>query len=139
MVRVEHSALIRAPRERVWAILTDYEGYPRTFPGITSVRNVHREGDRTSFELDQADFGTITVKDLVVTPQKIEREIATRRLHGQVLFSLQEAPEGTKFRIAFDVMPKGFLRLLAPLMKGRVRRVAEQNVTNLKKAAEVRG
>ncbi|MBI4415458.1 MAG: SRPBCC family protein [Euryarchaeota archaeon] len=131
MIHLEHSAIVRAPREKTFSVLTDYENYPRTFSAFKSVGNIRREDNRVSFALDG-----LAVIDRLTPPQQIEREVKFKNGHIRAMFRLNAIPDGTEFRFSADITLKGFLGLVAPLVKRRFAKISAQNIVEMKRAAE---
>lgn len=57
-VPVRGSWLIRAKRDAVYAIISDFEAMPRNFPKVAhSIRILERDGNHLTIEAESASFG----------------------------------------------------------------------------------
>ena len=56
-IRLQRSWIIRAPREEVYKILTNFENTPEYFPSVAkSAHIIERKGNRLSIEVEKKPF-----------------------------------------------------------------------------------
>ena len=86
-IRAEVSLFVRAPRQRVWDVVTDYERAPEFMRGLQSSKVVSRSGDTLRLQQkDQVRFGPFTfavdtVKDVRLTePVRTESRLVSGSL-----------------------------------------------------------
>ena len=67
-IRLERSWIVRAPREKVYEIMTDFEKVPEYFPGVAkSARIASQQGNRPAVEVETLAFrwsGTFRVHNV---------------------------------------------------------------------------
>jgi Polyketide cyclase / dehydrase and lipid transport len=121
-MHVSESTLIRAPRERVFAIYANYVNWPRLFPiTIKAVHLAHDEGDAKLLEIDHVE-GRVTNILRLRPPDTIEVDEDKRRYTGTFLNTFEAVPDGTRYTVAADIHLKGWYKLAAPFVGGYVRR-----------------
>ena len=123
-ILLKGSWIIKAPREKVYNIITDFENMPKYFPKVAeSLRIVSREGNNLTIEAQAKSFGKTFrthMKTRLCPPKGFisdnESAIGTA---GHEEFMLEEIPEGTKINYTYDVeLKNAFLRIFAkPLIK----------------------
>ena len=86
-IRAEVSLFVRAPRQRVWEVVTDYERAPEFMRSLQSSKVVSRSGDTLRLQQkDQVRFGPFTfavdtVKDVRLTePVRTESRLVSGSL-----------------------------------------------------------
>jgi ribosome-associated toxin RatA of RatAB toxin-antitoxin module len=126
-VRTEYSHLVRAPRERVFQALTDYEAIP-TWDRVMFKRvTVTERGPNTAtLDADVRFMGLKmrrTERHILTPPEKIEVDGSVRDAINTTVWTLRAAPEGTILTARLEVEFKGLLKLLQPLAERQVRNV----------------
>lgn len=113
------SWIIKAPREKIYAIMSDFEHMPKHFPKVAkSLKIVKREGNHLSIDGVAKTWGkTISVHmETELRPpygfvSDNKSQIGTA---GHEEFMMEEVPEGTKINYLYQVEIKSaFLRVLA--------------------------
>jgi hypothetical protein len=138
VLHIETSMLVHAPWERVAAIYGDYRSWPQLFPTIHGVKLVREEPGRIEVEVDH-DEG-IVPNVLTWLGRDTVRLDERKRLYDATFVNSFEAAGGnTRYRVAADIRLRGAYRLLAPLLRGLVRRRIERFVlAPVKARAEAR-
>src|SRR5262249_43820627 len=116
--------LIRAPKERVWSLLEDVEGWPNWAPANASNRVIShpilsKEGNVvTCDEYEQAGILITRHTDrYALYPQeRIEEEIIEGDFVGGIVLTLEVKSEGTLVHVDADVSPRNpWVRSLADI------------------------
>lgn len=104
MARIEERVRIEAPVERVWAVLTDWEGQARWMADArdVTVLSAVREGQGVVIRCATDLFGLVVDDDMEVTDWRAGERIAIRHLgriiRGVGAFELTPLPDGaTRF------------------------------------------
>ncbi len=127
MVRVSVSSIIKAPKERVWALIADVENWPRWAPSdarnrVISHPVVSREGNVVVCdEFEQAWLIKAKHRDryTLYPEERIDEEIIQGDFTGGISLTLKSVPEGTLAHVDADVSPRNFfLRFLSTLLGG---------------------
>lgn len=102
------SWIIKAPREKVYKIMSDFENMPKYFPAVAdSIRIIKREGDNLSIEARAKTFGRVfcahmetQLRPPIGYVSDNKSEIGTS---GHEEFLMEEIPEGTKINYTYDI------------------------------------
>lgn len=146
MARIEATTHIEAPSERVWDVLTDWEGQPRWMRDARSVvvLTPHREGLDVVLRC-RTDIvaGIVVTDDMITTAWQEQRLIGIRHLgriiRGEGAFEVLPTPEGTRMTWWEDVdAPLGALgeRAAGLLVAPLVERVFRASLAALKRVCE---
>jgi carbon monoxide dehydrogenase subunit G len=122
---LKKSWVIRAPREAVYAIVSDFENVPTYFPKVAqSLRILKKDGDTLTIEAKAKTFGrifTVQMRTRLRPPigyvSDNRSEIGTS---GHEEFLMEEIPEGTRIDYQYEVeLQNPILRLLGGFLIGR--------------------
>jgi len=126
-MRTEYSQLVKAPRERVFEALTDYEAIP-TWDRVMFKRvSVTQRGPNTA-TLD-ADVRFMGMKmrrmerHVLTPPEKVELDGSVRDAINTTVWTLRTVSEGTILTAELEVEFKGLLKLLQPIAERQMRTV----------------
>ena len=118
MKKITTEIEINAPVEKVWAVLTDFNNYPKWNPFIISIDGDIKEGKQFKVILQQPDSKPMTFKPRCL---KLEKDKEFRWLghlfiaglfDGEHIFELQALNDGkTRF-----IQKENFKGLLVPLL-----------------------
>jgi hypothetical protein len=112
VVPVRGNWLLRAKREAVYAIISDFEAMPRNFPTVAhSIRVVSREGQRLSFEAEAASFGRLFPKVKINVSAELipgkgyrcQTHNLTFNTTGEEELLLVDDPDGTRIEYTYFV------------------------------------
>lgn len=120
--------LIKAPRDQVYAMISDFEAMPLNFPKVArSVRIAARDGNRLTIHARAASFGSIFPDVNVVMATELlplrgfisDNVNDTLGTAGHEEFMLRDAPGGTLIDYSYRItIRRAWLRLLAgPLVR----------------------
>jgi hypothetical protein len=138
LVRTSTETLIRARRDRLVALLLDYERWPTLFPAtIVAVELVRAESFATTVMVTHRKEGRV--------PNVLRRcasdvvELMERKPRYDAVFvnRFEEIAGGTRYRVDAWVRMRGAYALLAPVLRGVVERaVRRYTMEPLRTAAE---
>lgn len=124
-ISLEGSWVIKAPREKVYEIISDFENMPKYFPKVVkAVRIVNRVGNNLTIEADVKSFGKVykvNMNTRLRPPEGfISENESTFGTSGHEELFLEEVPEGTKINYIYEIdIHKPWLRIVAKLLIGR--------------------
>jgi hypothetical protein len=129
----------RSPRE-VWSFVVEgfFRNHGRWDPAVTECRPVDGDGvvaRRGMRGLEVRQFGGKQTAEFVVTEVDDGRRFAFRNTTGP--FELERAytfsPEGagTRLSFVFEMAPRGAMKLLFPLVRGKIRQQVVANIERL--------
>ena len=113
-------AVVRAPVERVWSVLTDYPGHPRYYPRVTAAEVLETKGPevlvRYTIQIGFLTFDFHMRKVADVERRRIDWHLAEDRPNGLLrensdYWLVEPRPEGSvvTYAVATRTMMPGFL------------------------------
>lgn len=120
-MHVEASTMVKAPKETVSEVYSDYRSWPRLFPTISGVRLLRREGSKLVLEIDHIE-GKVINELVVRSSDELDLWEEKRRYDARFLNRFDAVPGGTRFTVRGDIYLKGLARVLQPFLRGYVRR-----------------
>lgn len=139
---------ISASAEKVFSLMTEPDGYVGRISGIRKIERLQQGpvGVGTSFRETREVFGKEHTETLTFTRYEPHRVYSLRSDSNGCQFDsefvIEPQGDGVLVRMTTTTSPQGFLaRLLTPiqwLMKGMMRRMLDQDLTDIKLAAERR-
>ena len=107
-IKLKGSWIIKAPREEVYKIITDFENMPKYFPKVAeSLQIVSRNGNHLSIDAKAKSFGrTIPVhmETELMPPVGFKSDNKSDLgTSGHEEFILEEIPEGTRISYTYNV------------------------------------
>lgn len=140
MVRVVVTKVFKAPREKVYQKLFDYEKLPGISTIVKSTKIVKREENVQTIEVQGQLLGRrfkTTNRVTFTQPETVVEEIVGGDATGRQEWSLKEVPEGTSVTLVSDITPKGLLgRIFSGLAKGKIEDTIEKEFEALRKHIE---
>jgi hypothetical protein len=137
-VRVDVATLIRAPAERLVARYLDFAHWPLLFPAtIRATRVLRREGNAMIVEVDHRTAGRVINVIWPSSDRVIELEEHKPKYDATFVNRFDPAEDGTRYTVVADIRLKMPYALLAPFVKGYVRRLVRRYVLEpMRDAAE---
>lgn len=136
-MRIEHTATITAPVERVWELTTDVEAWPRLMPTVTSVQRVTPGPLQPGSEVTIKQPGQRAKRWTVARVERPHRFVWSTRGFGTTMTAiheLQPAPDGTANTLAIEL--DGALAPVVGRLLGRsIRSVLETENRSFQAAA----
>jgi hypothetical protein len=137
-MRVQVSALIRAPRDSVSRLYADFLGWGDLFPTISAVRVVRRAGPKVVLEVDHVEGVVLNVLEYRSVGE-IELWESKRRYDATFSNRFEIVADGTLFTVLGNIELKGWARLLRPFLGGYVRaQMRRYQLAPIKCVAEAR-
>lgn len=130
-VIVKGSWLIKAERDRVYSIVSNFERMPEHFPNIArSLKIINRNGDHLSIEAESASFGRIFPGARILIEADLLPGIGYRcstrnitfKTSGEEELLLADDPEGTRIEYTYIVTVRN--RLFRPIFSWLTRKLA---------------
>jgi carbon monoxide dehydrogenase subunit G len=123
-IHLKNSWVIKAPREEVYKIMSDFENMPKYFPAVAqSLRIVKREGNNLTIEAKAKTFGRVILTQMETQLRPPVGYVSDNKsaigTAGHEEFLMEEIPEGTKINYTYDVELKNpILRILGGFLIG---------------------
>lgn len=138
VIYLELSETIRAPREEVFRLNANYEGWPQLFPDVKSLRVIGEQYGETVIEIGD---GSENVEKTVLrkfAPTKMVKEVSNGILDGMEMYSFDALGDSsTRVTLTFLASMKGLYKLSTPFIKGYLRtRLRELRITPVKELIE---
>ena len=120
---------IRAPRERLVALYLDFAHWPQLFPAtIRGVHLVRRQGDETTIAVDHRTDGRVINVLRRCSASEVELAEFKPRYAATFVNRFDAIPGGTRYTVVADVHLRMPYALLAPFLRGVVRRAVRRYV-----------
>ncbi len=127
-IHLKASWIIKAPRDSIYNIVSDFESMPKNFPAVAhSMKIVHRDGNNLEIQAEAKSFGTppipVTMRTTLV-PGKgyISDNINPKfKTSGYEEFLMEDADGGTKitYSYQYDLSKSSiFLQMMAKPLFG---------------------
>jgi uncharacterized membrane protein len=132
MLEAEHSITVSRPIDEVFAFLADGENGPRWRSGVLDVQRVSGDGVGAQYRQGvKGPMGRRIAADYEVTEFAPPRALGFRATAGPVRpegrYELEPAGAGTRVRFTLQCKPRGFARLMTPMvartMRGEVQAI----------------
>ena len=140
MVSISVSETVKAPPEKVFSLLSDFEKAPQYSNYWKSVKLVKREGNSATYETVAEAEGRKMRSVTIFTPQPNQR-LDTETVDGdgkgtRMNFTLSGVPEGTQVTLQGEMVLPGFAKLLGGLVKSRIEAGMKEELGIIKKVLE---
>lgn len=142
MPKIKVEKTIKADREKVFNMVTDFENLPGKFPQyFKSVKVISREGNVITTE-DHAVMAGREVHQTakhVLTPPEIDEVhlLSGDAKDSHIVTTYSTVPEGTKVTVEGDFKLAGKLKLVGFLAKGKIEKSVEEVIDQFAKVAEI--
>ena len=138
-MRIQVSAKVNAPVDRVWPILADLDGEPRFWRGILAVHTLSRTGDIVDREVTLA-FRNARQRERVYLhpPLRVVHEILEGPMRGTkvVAISAHDEEPGVHLQATWDVALRGFLKFGSRMVSKHIEEGTRNALERIKLAAE---
>lgn len=138
MPKIDHSIEIKAPRDRVWEIISDLDNEYEYWYGTKDVRNISREGNVINREITQ-NFRNhkILQKALLHPKDSVEIEYLKGLTEGTKTISIESLTENRqRVKVSWDAHFTGIFWLLTPWLRKHTAKGAIGALERMKEAAE---
>ena len=108
-MHLEGSWIVKAPRQEIYKIMTDFENMPKYFPDVAqSFSIISRQGDNLTMEAKAKTFGRIIPVHMETQLRPPTGYISDNKntigTAGHEEFLMQEVPEGTRIDYTYDIV-----------------------------------
>lgn len=122
---LKNSWIIKAPKDEVYRIMSDFENMPKYFPAVAqSIQVLKRDGNNLTMEAKAKTFGRVFSVQMETQLYPSLGYISDNKSgigttgHEELL--LEDAPEGTRINYAYNVELKNpILRIFGRFLIGR--------------------
>jgi hypothetical protein len=129
VVHVGVATTIHASPNRLAALYMDYEHWPRLFPAtIEGVRLLRRSAGEIVVEVNHRTAGPVVNRIRRRSPHEIELEECKPKFDATFINRFEQIAAGTRYIVIADVRLKSPYGLLAPFLRGYVRRTIRRYV-----------
>jgi len=141
MPKVKVEKIIKADREKVFNVVTDFENLPKKLPQFfKSIKVLSSEGNTITTEEQAVMAGRElhqTVKHML-TPSQIDEVyiLSGDAKDSHVMTRYETVPEGTKVIVDGDFKLAGKLKLVGFIAKGKIEKGIEDVIDEFAKVAE---
>ena len=140
MVSINLTETIKAPPEKVFSFLSDFEKAPQYSTYWKSVKVVERDGNSVTYEtVAEAEGRKISsVTKITAQPsQRLDAETVSGDGKGtRMSFILADLHDGTQLTLQGEIVLPGFAKLLGGIVKGRIESGMKEELRTIKKALE---
>ena len=134
-IHVEAEQVVKAPMDKVFSAVTDYEAAPRWSKFYTSVKVMSRNGDQAELEVETHIFGAREKGPstaIATPPDRVELKGNPKEFVRDAVVTLEPAPEGTKLTYRADAALNGVVAtIITPFEKHRLESLARDEVKSL--------
>ena len=139
-VCVREAMTIRAAPEKAAALYLDYAGWPRLFPAtIRGVRFLRERSGEITVEVDHRTEGLVVNVIRPESPTVIVLDELKPRFGATFINRFDASPAGTRYTVDAEVRFRGVYAVVAPVLRGIVRRRIRQFVLEPMRVAAERG
>jgi carbon monoxide dehydrogenase subunit G len=105
---LKKSWVIKAPREEIYRIMSDFENMPKYFPKVAqSLQILKRDGNNLTIEAKAKTFGRIISVQMETQLRPPIGYVSDNKsaigTSGHEEFLMEESPEGTKINYSYDI------------------------------------
>jgi ribosome-associated toxin RatA of RatAB toxin-antitoxin module len=121
-MRIEQARVVRAPREHVFRIWTDYEAWPRFSSLYTRVSVEERGRNTASLGIEVKVFGRKTwrtERHILTPPEQVRVEGETEGATSTTTWRFEPVGEGTLVTALVVAELKGLAKLVGPFARQR--------------------
>lgn len=123
-ILLQKSWVIKAPRQQVYEIMSDFENMPKYFPKVAqSLRILKRDGNHLSIEAKAKSFGRVISAQMETELRPPFGYVSDNKSAlgtcGHEEFLMEEIPEGTRINYSYDIELKNpLLRIFGGFLIG---------------------
>ncbi|VVC05413.1 Polyketide cyclase / dehydrase and lipid transport [uncultured archaeon] len=141
MPKVKVEKIIKANREKIFNLVTDFENLPNRFPQFfKSVKVLSKEGNTITTE----DHAVMAGREMqqttkhILTPPEIDEVylLSGDAKDSHIITKYESIPDGTKITVEGDFKLAGKLKLVGFMAKGKIEKGLEEVMQEFAKVAE---
>jgi len=140
LVSISLTETVKAPPEKVFSFLSDFEKAPQYSSYWKSVKLVKREGNSATYETVAEAEGRkmkAVTKITSLSNQRLDAETVDGDGKGtRMSFMLASVPEGSHLTLQGEIVLPAFAKLLGGIVKGRIESGMKQELSVIKKVLE---
>lgn len=143
MIRIENSAQVNQPRERVFEALMDVTNYPKWQKGVVQSKPVSDGPVAVGYQFEEtAKVGpwtmhtVCTVTDLKRNERYAFTAVSSGPVNYEGAYDLQPVMGGTRLTLRGTARLKGVWRLMEPIFGSDLRKEAREELAAIKRMLE---
>jgi carbon monoxide dehydrogenase subunit G len=141
MAKIEASIVVDRPAETVWGFVTDYSNYSKIDPDILEFKQTSAGpyAVGTTFEANRKKEGKVSFRAVEYDPgRKVSLEATSPRMMAgsKEIIIVEDIGGKTKLTHVWDLRLGGYYRLMGPFVARRLRKVAETQLSSIKRILE---
>jgi uncharacterized protein YndB with AHSA1/START domain len=142
MIRIEESATIKQPIEKVFAYMSDVKTWPRWDSGLVKAEltSAGQMGVGTTIRGDMRAMGRLMALTARITEYEPNKKwggaISLPGMRLEEHFTFDSIERGTKLTRVYDVQLHGLLKLLSPMVVSSMRSGSKKSLSNLRSILE---
>lgn len=136
MVEMRSLVQIEASLEKVWSIISDLDGEPEFWNGITSIRNISREDNRVTREVILGKVNKCLQIVTIYPKEKVHTEWNKGAINGTKDLILSSKVGHTYLEAILDYRFSGLAGLLTGKIKKGLQQEVEEALEMIKEKAE---
>lgn len=136
MVEMRSSVQIEAPLEKVWSIISDLDGEPEFWNGITSIRNISREGNSVTREVILGKVNKCLQIVTIYPNEKVHTKWNKGAISGTKDLILSPKDGNTYLEAILDYRFSGLAGFLTGKIKKGLQQEVEEALEMIKQKAE---
>ncbi len=139
MVTIQANREINAPVENVWEVVSEVDKDPNYWSGLSSIRNLRKEGNVIEREGVVGFFNHRAKQTIILHPkQSVELSMTKGPMIGKRVLSLASVSGAAKTRVdvKWDFESSGVPIFARSFVKGRIEDTTKQALDKIASAAE---
>jgi hypothetical protein len=140
IVTIDETILVDAPRDRVWEVVSEVDKDREYWDGLTSIRNLHSEGNAVEREVTVGFIGRTGLQSIELKPKKsVELKMTKGPLKGSREIRLTSLQGGRKTRVdvSWSFEFSGVPDFAKPYVKSQLQRGTREALARIALVAEV--
>lgn len=118
MTIIQASVDIKAPIDKVWAIVSDLDNEPKFWKGIKKIRNISKEGNLINREVIIAFRDQKCVEEITLYPkEKIQIVFTKGIIKGTKTINLNRKESITQLDAIWDIKLSGMMGMFTGMVK----------------------
>jgi hypothetical protein len=129
---------VARPRDQVFDLMADARNEPAWNSQVTRTELISDEpiGPGTEFTTTNRGQQYVAIISTYDRPASLAFNVVGRSLEIAASMDFADSAEGTRLTGSFDLKPKGFMKLIMPLMAGSVRKDFPRQFASFKRFCE---
>ena len=137
MVSIRASCKVNASLEKVWDIVSDVDNDPQYWKGVSSIRNIRKEGNVVERVVKVGFMGNEGSQIIKLKPkQSMELTMTKGPLKGTRVMKLTPENHGIRLEVQWDFQFSGIPTFARGFVKSQIERATKEALERIANAAE---